>query len=165
MIRYEMPMEVVAGCPVCAPDREATPMRNRLLCSTVSGAGASPVSATEGDAALLSYDPAWAKLGNDWEMREADFRIQAELAGWLPPRIFDVSALLVVCSTVCHMSACSLSVSHMFDGVNLMLVPGTSAPVELRLLESARGAHLWVPRPRWYTVCLQEESRSSFRAA
>lgn len=84
-------MEVVAGCPVCGPDREATPTRNRLLCSTVAGGGAvaaSDVSSSEGNQ-LVSYDPAWAKLGNDWEMREADFRIQAELAEWLPQRIFD----------------------------------------------------------------------------
>ena len=44
MIRYEMPMEVVAGCPVCGPDREATPARERLVCSDVKaeGAAASP---------------------------------------------------------------------------------------------------------------------------
>ena len=74
MIRYEMPMEVVAGCPVCSPDREATPARERLVCSDVKAEGAAAASAE-----LVSYDPAWAKLGNDWEMREADFRIQAEL--------------------------------------------------------------------------------------
>ena len=86
MIRYEMPMEVVAGCPVCGPDREATPARERLVCSDVKAEGAAASSA---DAELVSYDPAWAKLGNDWEMREADFRIQAELEDWLPQKIFD----------------------------------------------------------------------------
>ena len=93
MIRFEMPMEVVAGCPMCSPDREATPTRNRLLCSTVVAAvGAAADSSDDGgveSAAMLTYDPAWAKLGNDWEMREADYRIQAELADWLPARIFD----------------------------------------------------------------------------
>ena len=98
MIRYEMPMEVVAGCPVCGPDREATPTRNRLLCSAVTGGAGTvataDVSATETERPqLLTYDPAWAKLGNDWEMREADLRIQAELADWLPQRIFDASPI------------------------------------------------------------------------
>ena len=58
MIRYEMPMEVVAGCPVCGPDREATPARERLACSDVKAEGAAASSAE-----LITYDPAWAKLG------------------------------------------------------------------------------------------------------
>ena len=96
MIRYEMPMEVVAGCPMCSPDRETTPARNRLLCTSVAAAEAEGAAgltadgdAVSADGQLLSYDPAWAKLGNDWEMREADYRIQAELADWLPARVFD----------------------------------------------------------------------------
>ena len=93
MIRYEMPMEVVAGCPMCSPDREATPTRNRLLCTSIAAAGAAALTADGNPVAaegqLLSYDPAWAKLGNDWEMRQADYRIQAEIADWLPARVFD----------------------------------------------------------------------------
>jgi hypothetical protein len=56
MIRYEMPMEVVAGCPMCSPDREATLARNRLLCSSVTAQGAA-AGAPDGSGELLSYDP------------------------------------------------------------------------------------------------------------
>ncbi len=132
MIRYEMPMEVVAGCPVCGPDREATPTRNRLLCSTVAGhagtVATSDVSATEAEEPqLLTYDPAWAKLGNDWEMREADFRIQAELVEWLPQRIFDASTRQS-CPCTCQ---CLPSHSPVARVCTHSLASGASPPVEL----------------------------------
>jgi hypothetical protein len=107
MIRYEMPEALVrqsvaaaGGCPVCGPTGDVTPVSQRLSCTTVpaiTGASASSSSPEdeEQDASwrpvqeLVTFDPAWAKLGQHWQMREADYRLQAELNAWLPSKIFD----------------------------------------------------------------------------
>jgi hypothetical protein len=89
--------QTMAGCPMCAPTGEATPVSLRLSCTnvnTVCATGAATAEEGEGggEAAAtekVSYDPAWAKLGQNWEMREADYRLRDELDGWLPRRIFD----------------------------------------------------------------------------
>lgn len=99
MIRYEMPealaRQTMAGCPVCAPTGEVTPVSQRLSCTTVkvSQVGAATSSGTETSQEeakeVITYDPAWAKLGQDWQMREEDYRLQAEMDAWLPRQIFD----------------------------------------------------------------------------